>query len=234
MLFDSRKPVLFDDRRRRSGRRLPRWLLLLLCGLGVGVGGVFYLQERVLPPRLGMDASARLQDNLDRAEAERQRLATELAQATNQLQTLQGDKKTLSAELASTCTLAERLRDDLASVVAALPPDPRNGAVEVRAARFSAGGGMLSYDVVLSREHGNAAKPMPGVLQLVVTGNLPQRPETSVALKPIALSMGRHEVLRGSLTLPAGFRPQQATVQVLDKPSGRLLGMRMLQVRQAS
>jgi len=30
--------------------------------------------------------------------------------------------------------------------------------------------------------------------------------------------------------LPQGFRPQQATVQVLDKPGGKLLGMRVMYV----
>ena len=35
--------------------------------------------------------------------------------------------------------------------MAALPPDPGERAVEVRAARFADAGGALSYDVVLTR-----------------------------------------------------------------------------------
>ena len=225
------KPVAFDYGRRRTGWRVPRWLLLLLGGCLAGAGGVIYVQERVLPPRLTTDASTQLQSAFQSADAERTRLAADLAQAMRRLEAALAEKKTLTAELASSRAAVERLRDDLAAVVAALPPDPRSGAVEVRAARFAASGGMLAYDVVLTRAGGSNARPLAGVLQLVVTGATPQRPETSVALKPIALSMGPHEVLRGSLPLPDGFRPQQTTVQVLDKPAGKVLGMRLLVVR---
>jgi hypothetical protein len=225
------KPVAFDYGRRRTGWRVPRWLLLLLGGCLAGVGGVFYAQERVLPPRLTRDASAHLQSAFESAEAERTRLAAELAQATRRLEAALAEKKTLSADLAGSRTAVERLRDDLAAEVTALPPDPRGGAVEVRAARFAASGGMLAYDVVLTRSGSSSARPLAAVLQLVVTGASAQRPEASVALKPIALSMGPHEVLRGSLPLPDGFRPHQTTVQVLDKAAGKVLGTRLLVVR---
>jgi hypothetical protein len=225
------KPVAFDYGRRRTGWRVPRWLVLLLGGAIAGAGGVIYVQERVLPPRLSIDASAQLKSSFEAADAERTRLAAELAQATRRLDAALAEKKTLTADLAGSRAAVERLREDVAAVVNALPPDPRNGQVEVRAARFAASGGMLSYEVMLTRAGGSSARPLAGVLQLVVTGAAPQRPETSVALKPIALTLGAHEVLRGSLPLPEGFRPQQATVQVLDKPAGRLLGMRLLVVR---
>jgi hypothetical protein len=225
------KPVAFDYGRRRTGWRVPRWLVLLLGGAIAGAGGVIYVQERVLPPRLSIDASAQLKAAFDAADAERTRLGAELAQATRRLDAALAEKKTLAADLAGSRAAVERLREDVAAVVNALPPDPRNGQVEVRAARFAASGGMLAYEVMLTRAGGSSARPLSGVLQLVVTGAAPQRPETSVALKPIALTLGAHEVLRGSLPLPEGFRPQQTTVQVLDKPAGRLLGMRLLVVR---
>ena len=225
------KPVAFDYGRRRAGWRVPRWLLLLLGGCLAGAGGVIYVQERLLPPRLTRDASAHLQSAFESADAERTRLAAGLAQTTRRLEAALGEQKTLTADLAGSRAAAERLRDDVAAVVTALPPDPRGGAVEVRAARFAASGGMLAYDVVLTRAGGNSARPLTGVLQLVVTGATAQRPETTVALKPIALSMGPHEVLRGSLPLPDGFRPHQTTVQVLDRPAGKVLGMRLLVVR---
>jgi hypothetical protein len=38
-------------------------------------------------------------------------------------------------------------------------------------------------------------------------------------------------VVRGSLALPDGFRPRQTTVQVLDRPGGKLLGMRVILVK---
>lgn len=226
------KPVAFDyGGRRRSGWRVPRWLVLLLGGALAGAGGVIYVQERVLPPRLTMDASAELKTAFEQADVERTRLKADLAQTTKKLDAALAEKKTQASELAGSRDSVDRLRQDLAAVVAALPPDPRSGQVEVRAARFAASGGMLAYDVVLTRAGGSNARPLPGVLQLVVTGAAPQKPETSVALKPIALSMGTHEVLRGSVPLPEGFRPQQTTVQILDKPAGKVLGMRLMLVR---
>lgn len=226
------KPVAFDyGGRRRSSWRLPRWLVLLVGGAAAGAGGVIYLQERVLPPRLTMDASAQLKKAYEQADGERTRLGTELADTRRRLDAALAEKKTQAAELVTSRTSVERLHDDLAAVVAALPPDPRSGQVEVRAARFAASGGMLAYDVVLTRAAAANARPMSGVLQLVVTGAGAHSNETSVALKPIALSLGAHEVLRGKLPLPEGFRPQQTTVQVLDKPAGRVLGMRLMLVK---
>jgi len=225
------KPVAFDYGRRRNSWRPPRWLLLLLGGTLAGAGGVVYVQERLLPARLTMEESTRLQGAFEAADAERTRLAGDLAQATRKLDAAVASQKTLAADLAVSRAAAQRLREDLASVVAALPPDPRGGVVEVRAARFSANGSSLAYDLVLTRAVGADARPLPGVLQLVATGATPQRPETSLALKPIALSMGAQEVLRGSAALPEGFRPRQMTVQVLDKAAGKVLGMRLLVVR---
>jgi hypothetical protein len=52
-----------------------------------------------------------------------------------------------------------------------------------------------------------------------------------VKLDPVALSLGRHGSVRGSQPLPAGFQPQQATVQVLDRPQGQVLGLRVWNLR---
>ncbi len=229
-MFGRSQAVTFEYGSRRARKGVPRWLLLLLIGIAVGGGGLWYLQERVLPPRLTADAAAQLRSAYEQADAERTRLAAELNRSTQQLAVALAAQKNMTAELSASRTSVERLQGDLASVVGQLPPDPRNGAVEVRAARFSATGGMLAYDVVLTRDRASA-KPMSGLMQLVVTGASAQRAMTTVALKPITLSLGTHEVLRGSLPLPAGFQPQQTTVQILDRAAGKLLGMRMLIVK---
>ncbi len=229
-MFGRSQAVTFEYGPRRARKGVPRWLQLLLLGAAAGGGGLWYLQERVLPPRLTAGASAELRTAYEQAEAERTRLAAELQQSTQQLKAALAAHKSMTAELSASRTSVERLQGDLAAVVAQLPPDPRDGAVAVRAARFTAAGGMLAYDVVLTRERASA-KPMSGLMQLVVTGASGQRAQASVALKPIALSLGAHEVLRGSLPLPAGFQPQQTTVQILDRSAGKLLGMRMLNVK---
>jgi hypothetical protein len=204
--------------------------VLLLSGTAIGAVGVVVVQERYMPPRLSAEASANLDSAFRQAEAARVRLVGELAATTGQLQTAQADKKALGDELAASRATVERLRGDLASVVDSLPPDPRTGVVEVRAARFTARGGMLEYDVALTR--GQATdKAMAGVMRLVVTGDSGQRTDASATLKPIALSMGSREIVRGSLALPEGFRPRQATVQVLDRSEGKVLGMRVMMVK---
>ena len=111
-----------------------------------------------------------------------------------------------------------------------MPPDPRGGSVEVRAGQFSAREGALDYQVVLLRE-GDARKPLAGVLQLTVAGESAGGAPATLALQPIALTLGNHEVMRGSLPLPDGFKPRQTTVQVLDRAAGKPLGMRVLRVR---
>lgn len=204
--------------------------MLLLGGILSGGAGVVAVQERYLPPRLSARASAELRSALEQAEGERSRLGEELTSARKSLEVALSEKKGLADELGASRATTERLRDDLTSVVASLPPDPRGGNVEVRAGRFTAKGGLLSYDVVLTRER-NTGKPMPGVMQVVVAGQSGRGTESTVALKPISLSAGSREVVRGSQPLPEGFRPHQATVQVLDRVAGKPLGMRVMLVQ---
>ncbi len=222
-MFDS-----LGSRRKRRG--VPAWLLLLLCGTLLGAGGVLLVQQRYLPPRLSAEESAALRRDFELADAERRQLKTELTQTRQQLQQSDAERQSLDEELGNSRALAERLRDDLSAMVQSLPPDPRGGSVEVRAGQFSAKPGALEYHVVLMRE-GPARKPLTGVLQLTVSGESARGTPSTLALQPIALSMGDHEVLRGSLPLPDGFKPRQTTVQVLDKAAGKPLGMRVLLVR---
>ena len=206
---------------------------LLLAGTALGSGAVLVVQEEVLPPRLTAQASSQLRSAFDVAEAERVRLAQTLSAANAQLAQAQDASKVLSQELAASRTLVDRQRGDLAAVVEALPPDPRAGAgagagaVAVRAMRLvSSNAGQLAYDLVLTREKATA-RPMAAVMQLVVTGESARRGETSVTLPPVAVALGLHAVLRGTLALPEGFRPRQASVRILSGQAGALLGMRV-------
>ncbi len=224
------RPIPFNPYgRRRSGFRLPRWLVLLLIGVAAGVAGVIVVQERYLPPRLSASESVKLSSSFNEADADRARLKAELAETTKRLDATRTERQTLTDELAASRATTTQLRDDVSSVVASLPPDPRGGSVEVRAGRFSVKAGQLAYDVVLTRERATG-KPIPGVLQLVVAGPGARGADTSAPLKPVVLSLGSQAVLRGSLPLPEGLRPRQATVQVLDRVGGKLLGMRVLLV----
>src|SRR4051794_10051903 len=98
-MFGSSKPIPFDPyRRRRSRRGLPRWLVLILLGIVIGAGGVLYVQERHLPPRLSAYDSARLRESFERADAERQRLQSELGATAERLRGTLDENKRLAAE----------------------------------------------------------------------------------------------------------------------------------------
>lgn len=209
---------------------MPRWLVLLLVGIAVGVGGVVFVQERYMPPRLSATESATLQASFEKADSDRQRLTRELADTSKRLDTALSDTKRLTAAAATSRETTDRLRELASSLVASLPPDPRGGAIEVRAARFSIDGGALAYDVVLTRERAGS-KPFTGVMQLAVIGSSAKGPETSAALKPVPISVGPYENLRGSLPLPEGFKPQQASISVLDRIDGKVLGRRVMYVK---
>lgn len=230
-MFGSSKPIPFDSYRgRRSRARVPRWLVLLLTGTALGAGAVVFVQERYLPPRLSASETGALRTAFDSAEAARLRLQGELTESARQLQTALSDKQKLTDERTSIAATNERLRLDMAALVAALPPDPRGGKVQVRAAQFVAKGGGVAYDVVLSRER-SGAQPMSGVVQFVVAGVSSRGVDTALSPQQVAVAMGPHEVVRGNLALPEGFKPREATIQVLDRSGGRALGMRVLPVK---
>jgi hypothetical protein len=228
-MLGSSKPIPFDPyRRRRSRRGPPRWLLLMLLGIGLGAAGVLYVQERHLAPRLSAEASARLRESFERSDAERQRLQAELTATSDKLRSTLDEAKRLAAEVGARGETVQRLRQDIASLVASLPPDPRNTPVAVRAARFEVQGDTLAYNVVLSREHAGK-NPFGGVMQLVVAG-ASGRADDTVALAPVPVSVGLYDTVRGSLPLPQGFKPRRTTIHVLDKVGGKLVGMRVMNV----
>jgi hypothetical protein len=230
-MFGQFKPVAFEPYgRRRSRWAVPRWLVLLLGGIAIGAGAVVYVQERHLPPRLSANASAQLRTALEQAEADRLRLKNDLADTAKRLASAVAERKALADELVTSRASAERLHEDVASLVEALPPDPRGGVIEVRMARFAVKNGMLTYDVVLSRERAGG-KALTGLMQLVVAGESSRSAASTVNLEPVAIAVGNHQSLRGSLRLPDGFHPRQATVQLLDRVGGRPLGMRVMPVK---
>jgi len=207
---------------------MPRWLVFLLLGIALGGGAVLVVQERYLPPRLSAEASADLRRSFERADAERLRLQAELAATAERLRGTLDENKRLASDAGARGETVQRLRQDIASLVASLPPDPRNAPVAVRAARFEVQGNTLAYDVVLSREHGGRY-PFAGVMQLVVAG-ASGRADDTVALAPVPISVGLYDTVRGSLPLPPGFRPRKTTIHVLDKFGGKLVGMRVMNV----
>lgn len=230
-MFGRSRPVVIDRyARRRSRRVLPPWLWLLLLGAAIGAGAVLYAQQAYLPPRLSAAESSRLQSSFEAAERDRSRLTAELAEARRQLAAAKTEREGAAKEVAAARRERNALHENIAVLLEALPPDPRGGAVEIRAARFDVDGDNLGYDIVLARPKPGAS-PFTGVLQLVVAGKTDRGTETSVPLEPVKLSVGRYEVASGVLSMPEGFVPRQATIRVLDRPDGKAFGMRVLNVK---
>ncbi|HEY6135023.1 MAG TPA: hypothetical protein VIW70_13665 [Rubrivivax sp.] len=228
-MFGSRKAIVFDSYRGRR-RRAPTWLLLLLLGVVLGIVAVVTVQHKLLPPRLTVAESHALLESSAKANAERERLLRERDSLQQQLDKANAEARQRGTMLAAAQSSAERARADLATLLATLPPDPRAGqnTVEVRAGRFTARRGGLDYQVVLTRR--NATKPLAGVMQLVVAGASAGGKPTTLTMEPVSLSVKGHEIVSGSMPLPDDFTPRQTTVQVLDGPAGRSLGMRVLNV----
>lgn len=221
------KPVAFNPYgRKHSAWRLPTWLLWLLAGVVAGAAGVVILQERMLPPRLSAAEGAALRDRLVQTEQERDRARNDLAATTQRLEAVIGERKAIADELAADRERTKNSRADHEFLVASLPPDPRGGVVEVRAARLSKQRGALNYEVLLTRAKGGDA-PLAAVLQFVVMG-LAGGSERHITLDPISVSVAATQSLRGSVTLPESFNPKQATIQVLDRAGGKVLGMRVI------
>lgn len=204
--------------------------MLLVAGVAVGAAAIVVVQERWLPPRLSAEASGRLRASYEQANADRARLGSELDDSRRRLQDTTAERDALARELAAARAANAELQADVNAILDALPPDPRSGVVAVRAARFEQDGHALAYAVVLSRDHAGA-KPLGGVMQLLVDGAAASGPERRVALEPVPVSVGRYDSVRGKAPLPEGFRPRQTTVQVLDRVGGRLLGMRIMSLR---
>jgi hypothetical protein len=223
------KPVAFEPYgRKRSRWRVPPWLVLLALGAAAGAGGVIAVQERLMPPRLSSSESTALKAQLAQAEQDRDRARRDLAVTTQKLDATVAERQALADELAADRERSKSARADQDFLIASLPPDPRGGPVEVRAARFSRERGELNYEVLLTRaKSGNP--PLAGVMQFVVTG-LTGGVERHVTLDPIKVSVGSHVSLRGSVTLPDAFTPKRTTISVFDRPGGKQLGMRVLYV----
>lgn len=228
-MWGQNKPVVLSYGRPKSRFALPPWLVLLILGAAAGAAGVVYVQEKHLPPRLSASASTELRTAYEQADAERKKLAADLAAVTGKLDAALADAKRANDEAAAARAGSEKVRLDLEFAADALPPDPRGGVVEVRAGRLLRKGAVLSYEVALTRAGGG--KPIGAVLQLSVVGDGANGAETRIVGKPVALSIGSHEFARGTQPLPDGFRPRQATITVLDRPDGRQLGMRVMFVK---
>jgi hypothetical protein len=230
MMLSSSKPVAFySSGRQRRRFRPPRWLVLLLVGIGLGIGSVIFVQERYLPPRISVAAGEQLRNELASSEAARLKQAADLAETSRRLAASLDERKQMADELADSRAAAGRTQEDLKAIVSTLPPDPRAGVVEIRAGRFVATGTSLNYTVVLS--HGRATEAaLPVSVQYVVSGDAVRGTATVFTPATQAASVGSSSIQHGTIALPGGLKPRQVAIHILDRHGGKSLGMRVLEV----
>ena len=220
------KPSVYQPSKR--ARRMPRWLGVLLVGVGLGAGGVLFLQANYGPPRLTAEQSEQLQSELNASNLDRQRLKTQLGEATTQRDANQATQEQATTELASTRTRLQQAERDLAVFQNIVPPDPRGTDIGVRAGSFSRAPGKLSYQVLLMKE--SKGTEFKGTLRLSVQGVYRNGRAGAVDLEPIDVTLGRYQVAQGTAEIPEGFTPNAVRIQVLD-PSERQQAMRLYYVR---
>lgn len=227
-MFGRSRPVVFDPyRHHRRRARLPAWLWTLIFGLVAGAVGTVVAQQRWLPERLSAADSARLRTSLRDLQADRDRLQGELQEAAAQRDAARAGQQTLQGAHDVIAARASGWDQDLAFLVDALPPDPRDGAVAVRAVRAVARGSVLHYALALSHE----GRPIDGVLTLAAEGQAADGRAQRVDLPPVELRIAARHVERGEAALPPGFEPAQLTMRVAERAGGRRLGMRVARVQ---
>ncbi|MBN9427309.1 MAG: hypothetical protein J0H09_12460 [Burkholderiales bacterium] len=230
-LFRRKGPLVFEpySYRRRRSWSVPRWLLWLLSGIAIGAGGLYYVQQEYLPPRLSTEDSVRLQGSVSALEQRTAQLQAALDKAEADGKAVRGETARLHTELDAARQAVARLEKDLALFDEVLPPDPRDSPIGVRAAKFANDAGQLGYHVLLTRER-KGGKAFRGQLEFVVAGERGGREQT-VTLNPVELSFADYQHVKGSLPLPAGFLARQVTVRVLDRAGGTQQGMRVINAR---
>jgi hypothetical protein len=220
------KPVPFQSQAKTGG--VPKWVQLILFGIGLGALGLFLIQENVLPKRLSSSKSAELQEHLKVANTDREGLRRESTELKAKLQQAEAASKKAQADLQAVQTSNEKLQKNLSQFVGALPPDPRGGPVGIRAGSFSTQGAQLAYNVILTRNV-KVGDQMSGSMVLVVMGQKAGGRNETVSLPAVPLEMDNYQQLAGSVNLPEGMVPREITVKIL-RGSGELLSLRVYRI----
>ncbi|MFJ3462260.1 DUF6776 family protein [Achromobacter spanius] len=221
------KPSVYQPGQRT--RRMPRWLVLLTVGIALGAGGVLFLQTNYGPQRLTVEQSEQLHSELSASNMERQRLQTQLEEATQQRDANKSGHEKLTSDLAESRAKIETLNKELVLFQDAMPPDPRGGNLGIRSASFKRAPGLLDYQVLVMREDRTGA-PFKGTLTFAIEGSYPNGRAATVTPEGPALTVDRYDYALGQLKLPDGFTARVVVLRVLD-PNQKQQAMRIYNIR---
>jgi len=208
---------------------MPRWLVLLMVGIALGAGGVLFLQTNYGPQRLTVEQSEQLHSELSASNMERQRLQTQLEEATQQRDANKAGHEKLTTDLAESRAKIETLNKELVLFQDAMPPDPRGGNLGIRSASFKRAPGLLDYQVLVMREDRTGA-PFKGSLTFAIEGSYPNGRAATVTPEGPALTVDRYDYALGQLKLPDGFTARVVVLRVLD-PNQKQQAMRIYNIR---
>lgn len=207
------RPSLYQPGKR--SRRLPRWLVLLLFGIGIGAGGVLFLQANYGPQRLTVEQSEQLHTELSATNVERQRLQSQLDETITQRDNNKSTHEQLTTDLSKARNRIDELNQELVLFQDAMPPDPRGGDIGVRSARFKREGGAMEYQILVMRDT-ESSTPFQGTVELIVDGNYKNGRRDTIKPDGLPLTLTRYDHATGKLDMPDGFTPRSVTIRVLD------------------
>jgi hypothetical protein len=208
---------------------MPRWLVLLLVGIALGAGGVLFLQTNYGPQRLSVEQSEQLHSELSASNLERQRLQTQLEEATQQRDANKSGHEKLTTDLTEARAKIDTLNKELVLFQDAMPPDPRGGNLGIRSATFKRAPGQLGYQVLVMREDRQGA-PFKGTLTFAIEGSYPNGRSATITPEGPVLNVDGFDYTLGQLNLPDGFNPKVVVLRVLDSAQ-KQQAMRIYNIR---
>lgn len=228
------KPTPYGYTRRSRG--IPRWLLLLITGIVLGAGGVLFLQRSYGPQRLTVEQSEQLRMDLNTANLENQRLNTESKTLRQDLGKAQAAQKDQSAQVEQLRKHAADMEAGVASLIAAIPPDPRGSSPGIRSTDMILHDDGLHYQILLiqdPRKGETDIQNLRGEVKLIGIGTYPNGNSAYVPLGTQALDMGRYTVVEGQAELPKAYRLHQVTVQIMAEGSDKVIATRTVRATAA-
>lgn len=221
------KPTAYGHSRRK--RRIPRWLVLLLTGVVIGVGGLLFIQTSYGPTRLTTEQSEQLHFDLNSANTENHRLQSQLGQLTRELEDTQNALESQRAKVENHDQIVADLERDIQLFAASMPPDPRGTNPGIRAADFSFTEGNLHHSILVMQDAGYE-QSFKGQMKLAVTGRYTNGRTGHIEVEPFDIEIGRYDYVSGQSPMPEGFSPRQVTILIYDDGTQKQRATRIINV----
>lgn len=226
------KPTPYGYTRRSRG--IPRWLMLLITGVVLGAGGVLFLQRSYGPQRLTVEQSEQLRSDLNTSSMESQRLSIESEKIKTEIKQARQDQQEQAARAEQARKQTADMEAGLASLIQAIPPDPRGTSPGIRGADMVARDAGVDYRILLIQDLPEGQSEVPalrGRIKLIAQGSYPNGNTGYIDLAEQPLDMGRYIVIEGRAELPnKAFRPRQVTIQVMGEGSDKVIATRTFRV----